>query len=175
MATSYPKRDISNQLRVRCCEHVVHLNFILLVKNIYHYMIVYDITHTYTHIYIHKCTHNTYVFIAGPSLQLPNQHTHLILPQTLYTFLFASQEYWRIILTWTGINTGMKDTFFFVVLPCQNHCRPKLLESERKGCGLLYGIFRGVFDEAHMPHILTETALSLCFFFFCFTSSPLSQ
>lgn len=39
-------------------------------------------------------------------------------------------------------------------------------------CGLLYGIFKGLFDEAHMPHILTETALSLSVFLFLFHFIP---
>ena len=61
MVTSYPQRDISNQLRVHCCEHVVHLNFILLVENMYHYMIVYDITHI--HIYVYTNVHIIHMYL----------------------------------------------------------------------------------------------------------------
>ena len=69
---------------------------------------------------------------CGSSLQLPNQHTHLILPNTLYTFVFASQERQQIIFPWTGIHTGMKDTSFWAY-PVRTRVHLQVLRAEASG------------------------------------------
>ena len=176
MVTSYPQRDISNQLRVHCCEHVVHLNFILLVENMYHYMIVYDITHI--HIYVYTNVHIIHMYLLRVPLCNSPINIHIWFYHKLCKLSYLRcRSVGRSFLHGPESIPEWRTLFFLLSYPVRTTAGRSFWKVKGKaGCTVgCYMQFSEDSSMKHTCHIFSQKRLSVSVFFFCFTSSPLSQ